>query len=237
MTGILKILRWVRQKLFPTKRQVSYSQKGEDLIVGFLMKMLGISHPSYLDIGAYSPTHLSNTYFFYKAGSRGVCIEPNPELYREIKRKRKEDTCLNIGIGTSPKETKSNYYVMSVKTLSTFSKEEAEYLDKSTNKKIEKVIEIPLLPINNILREYFKDRPLNFVSLDTEGYDYAILKSWDFRTYRPDVFCIETLTYNEDKKERKLDEIINLMVENGYIVHADTYINTIFVDKQKWLNR
>jgi hypothetical protein len=39
------------------------------------------------------------------------------------------------------------------------------------------------------------------------------------------------LTYAEDKSERKIEEISALMHSKGYFTYADTYINTIFVDK------
>lgn len=75
------------------------------------------------------------------------------------------------------------------------------------------------------------------MSLDTEGYVFKILKSLDFKNFRPEVFCVETLTYTENKTEKKETEIIDFMIEKGYFVYADTYINTIFVDKNKWINR
>ncbi len=64
-----------------------------------------------------------------------------------------------------------------------------------------------------------------------------ILQNFDFETYRPAVFCVETLTYTEDKSERKLTEIIELMHANGYLTYADTYINTVFVDAAAWKRR
>lgn len=99
-----------------------------------------------------------------------------------------------------------------------------------------KTIKIELKVINEILEKYFERCP-NLVSLDVEGMDYEILDSFDFRKYRPDVFCLETLSYNEDKSERKLTEIIDLMHENDYLTYADTYVNTIFVDKAAWDGR
>ena len=51
------------------------------------------------------------------------------------------------------------------------------------------------------------------------------------------IFCIETLTFFQDKTEEKLGYIIDYMNENGDMTYADTYINTIFVDKSAWRNR
>jgi hypothetical protein len=67
--------------------------------------------------------------------------------------------------------------------------------------------------------------------------DFQILQSLDLDKWRPEVFCIETLTYTEDKTERKLREIIDHMLGKDYMVYADTYINTIFVDRKTWQRR
>jgi len=213
----------------------SYSQCGEDLIVEFILDALKISKPSYLDIGAHHPTFLSNTYLFYRKGGHGVCIEPDPVLCRELKGRRRRDICLNVGIGIT-QEDEASFYILSSRALSTFSREEAERYQGYGHHKIEQVIRMPLVPVNDIIRKYFSEPP-RFVSLDTEGMDLAILKTFDFGSFRPPVFCVETLTYTEDKLENKIPEIIDLMVSKGYRIYADTFINSIFVDEEAWNGR
>ena len=77
----------------------------------------------------------------------------------------------------------------------------------------------------------------DFVSLDVEGLDTEILKSLDFSRFRPEVFCVETLDYSEDKTARKNQDIFRIMENNGYVVYADTNLNTIFVEKEVWSKR
>lgn len=213
----------------------SYSQCGEDLIVEFILNAIGVCEMSYLDIGAHHPFHLSNTALFYGKGFNGVCIEPDPTLFKEIQKYRKRDICLNIGVGLEDREIEADFFIMSSRTLNTFSREQAIEYEAYGNQKIEEVKKISLQHIDYILKQF--SRKPNFVSLDVEGMDYEILKTFDFKRYRPEVFCLETLTYTEDQTERKITEIIDLMDSNGYMVYADTYINTIFVDELVWKNR
>jgi FkbM family methyltransferase len=215
---------------------MSYAQCGEDIIINFVLEQLGRSKPSYLDIGAHHASYLSNTYFFYKKGAVGVCVEPDPLLCENIKRKRKKDKCLNIGIGVNQADKDAPFYVLSVKTLSTFSKIEAERYASYGNHKIDKVLNIPLVTVNDVIKNNFSNCP-DFISLDVEGWDMQILKSLDFSQYRPPVFCIETLTYTENKSERKITEIIDYMLSQNYFLYADTYINSIFVDSETWAKR
>ncbi|QWD21886.1 FkbM family methyltransferase [Polynucleobacter paneuropaeus] len=125
---------------------------------------------------------------------------------------------------------------MSTPTLNTFSSEEAARYAASGNHFVtaKKLIEIQT--INYIIENNFMYCP-NLVSLDIEGWDLIVLNSLDFDRYRPEIFCIETLSYTEDNSERKLTEIIEFMHQKDYVTYADTYINTIFVERSCWENR
>jgi FkbM family methyltransferase len=215
-------------------RRISYSQSGEDLIIDQIFMTLGRKQITYLDLGANHPTRFSNTYLFYQRGNSGVCVEPDPLLQPLFKKWRSRDTLLTCGVGME--EGEAEFYIMTTNTLNTFSKEEAERYQGYGTQKIEKVIKLPLKPVNWMLDEYFEKSP-NLISLDIEGLDFQILSNFDLAKWRPDVFCIETLTYTEDKTERKLDNIIEYMKAKDYMVYGDTYINTIFVEKDAWHKR
>jgi len=214
--------------------KVSFSQCGEDILVEHIFMVLGIRQIRYLDIGAHHPNYLSNTKLFYLKGNRGVCVEADPSLVPAFGHDRPDDVCLNVGVGMQ--EGEADFYIMSPTTLNTFSEQEAERYASNGKHRIERILKMPLMTVNRIMEEHFEGVP-NYVSLDVEGMDLAILKSFDFKRFRPLVFCIETLTYVEDKSERKLTEIIEFMQTQGYFVYADTYINSIFVDSNAWNSR
>ena len=212
----------------------SYSQSGEDIIIKNLLEnYFQKDKITYLDIGAYHPYNLSNTYIFYKNGSSGICIEPDNFLYEFYKEKRPNDICINAGIGVNG-NTEADFFIMSVKTLNTFSRDDAEYVQKEYGYNIQEVVKVKLLNINDIVLEYFNEPP-DFVSLDVEGLDYEIIKTFDFNKCRPFVFCIETINFEEDRRKQKKNmEIINHMINNDYFIYGETFINTIFVDKKAW---
>lgn len=218
------------------QRPTSYAQSGEDLIVDFVFRAMRVEYPTYLDIGAHHPTHFSNTYFFYIRGSSGVTVEPDPMLHRELRKKRPKDVHLNVGVGGSSAVTLP-FYVMSTKTLNSFSKAEAERYQGTGMHRIDKILDISVVTIGEILSSHFPDRPPDFVSVDVEGLDLQIIRSFDFSRCRPAIVCVETLTFSESREETKVAEIIDHMCDHGYFVYADTYINSIFVDRQKWLAR
>lgn len=209
--------------------KISYSQCGEDLIVRYVFDFLKIPTPTYLDIGAHHPTFLSNTYLFYQQGSSGLNIEPDPKLFEPFPKQRSRDTNLNIGI--SDQEGDLPFYVMSAPTLNTFSEVDARSAVAQGRIKIEKIFPVKVRPINAVLQEFLPDVPLDFLSIDVEGLDFAILNSMDFARWRPKVICAETITYSETNQGKKIPQISGLLHEEGYRAYADTHINTIFVDR------
>jgi FkbM family methyltransferase len=228
-----KLLRFVKTSVFPINYR-SYSQAGEDRILYHLFNTMGVTHPSYLDIGANLPIEGSNTYFFYETGSNGVCIEADPSLFENLSRIRKNDKCLNIGI-TYDDRKEADFYVFPIPALNTLSKEEADFREKNGSFKVQKVIKIPLKTINEIIEENFDKAP-DLISIDVEGIDLEVLKSLDFNKYRPLVICAETITYSENRTERKITEILDFITSKGYFIYADTHINTIFVDEERFKN-
>jgi FkbM family methyltransferase len=241
----MKILGKLKRYVFPSDilepsidyHKSSYSQTGEDVIVDFIFEQLKINKPTFLDIGAHHPFYINNTFLFYKKGFYGVNIEPDPLLIRAFEKYRPNDKNLNIGIGFLDDTQEADFYLMSVKTLNTFLKEEAQKYQSSGAHKIEEVIKVPLVSCNKIIELYFGATAPNFVSIDVEGLDFEIIKSFDFKKFRPEIFCIETLTYSENNSEKKLNNIINYVCSKDYMIFADTYINTIFVDKVSWQKR
>ena len=213
----------------------SYSQCGEDMIVNFIAAALGISNFKYLDIGAYHPSKLSNTYYFYKNNYTGVCIEPDPTLFREFLLEREKDICLNIGVSGSEKGV-SDFYVFEQKTLNTFSSGEAKRYQNEEGQKLETIVPVELCSLNNIIKQYFSVHP-SFISLDIEGMDLEVIRSFDFAAFPVEIFCIETLTFSTNNMEHKVEDISEIMHANGYMTYADTYINTIYVKENIWKNR
>ena len=81
------------------------------------------------------------------------------------------------------------------------------------------------------MKQYFSPHP-NFISLDVEGLDLQILQSLDFEKFKPEVICVETITFGYmNNTEMKINEIADFMSTKGYSIYADTHINTIFCRK------
>ncbi len=237
---ISKLKKVLVSSFFPHVRR-SYSQSGEDIIISDLFLRLGIPNPDYLDIGANDPISLNNTYRLYTRGSRGVCIEPNPVMYKRLLQKRPQDIIINAGVAFDEKQ-QADFYMFPAQFhgLNTFSKEEAAFWEHTGNEEIgrhkpEQVICMKLIDINEIMEKYFTRQP-NLVSIDVEGLDLEIAKLINFEKFKPEVFCLETLGFVGGNKEINKTEIVDFFISKGYFVYANTYINTIFCRMDAYIN-
>ena len=207
----------------------SFAQSGEDIITAFAFDYLGIEDVTYLDIGAYDPVLINNTYFFYKKGHRGVLVEPNVVMCEKLRAVRQGDTVLEAGIGIDT-VSEAEYYVMTEPSWSTFSREEAEHQERTTNGavSIAEVRMLPLIHVNDVMAEHFDGAP-SFLSIDAEGWHIAILESIDYERFRPAAICVETLVSGANET---IHEIPAFMETKGYVARGASFVNTIFVDSE-----
>ena len=209
----------------------SFAQQGEDLILyNLLWHDLKIQAPSYLDIGAGDPVLSNNTYALYLTGSRGVLVEPNPELVRKLKAVRPGDVVVGCGVGLT-ETTEADYFVIRGRwPLNTFSREAvAEYRRASAEDPVEKVLKMPLVPINRLMADCFGDAP-DLLSVDIEGLDLAVFRTMDFRAHRPAVICAET---KKPGMSHDNTPVARLLRTKGYVACAGSLYNTIFVDRDR----
>jgi FkbM family methyltransferase len=214
---------------FPEGVNPSYAQCGEDLVVSQIFEFLKIDRPTYLDVGAFLPIYSNNTYLFYQRGARGVLVEPNVDLVPELKRKRPKDVVLGVGIGIT-EAASAPYYCLTLAQWNTFSKDEAERLvAKSAGQvKIEKVVPLPLVPINRVIAEHFPGKGPDYLSIDVESLELAILQTLDFARFRPRVICSETLVALSLRNDPAVGEFL---AGHGYEARGMTYANTVYIDK------
>ena len=222
----------VKLRLRPQKTKLSYAQFGEDILVSSIFWRLQISQPLYLDIGAYDPKFLSNTYYFYRRGGSGVCVEPDPARREAFRRARRRDLCLSVGVGAEDKEAVP-FYVLSEPSLSTFDEAGARRHAESGQARIRAVVSVPVYCLNTLIEKHCPRCP-DFLSVDVEGIDLEILQAMDFERFRPVVICVETIDFYTQAKQ---SDVIDFLRAKGYRVQADTVINTIFVDERAWAAR
>lgn len=206
----------------------SFSQKGEDLILDkiFANKNRGF----YVDVGANNPDVFNNTKKFYLKGWKGINIEPNPMLLKRFKIERKRDINLNFGIGI--KRGFASFYEFEVSSISTFSKNDKENKIK-LGYRLKNEAKIKVYRLEEIMRKFCKKK-IDFMNVDTEGMDLEVLKSNDWKMFRPKAVCVETgdvwSTLSSELENNKKKLIDRFMISNSYRIFYSNDLNTIYVE-------
>jgi len=84
--------------------------------------------------------------------------------------------------------------------------------------------EVKTNSLANILDEQPAINQIDFMSVDAEGHDLAVLKSNNWHKYRPDIVMIES--------NNEFSAIRPFMDSNDYLHIFSNYYNAIFVNKR-----
>lgn len=220
----LDLIRLTSRSLFLN----SHTPYGEDIIIDKLLewKKKGF----YVDVGAYDPSRFSNTKRFYLKGWQGINIEPNPENIAKFYKERPRDRNLNIGIADRTGIRK--FYVFEPSSLSTFDSNVAKNY-RRLGFKVFKIHKVKVLRLASVLARYCNRRNIDFLNIDTEGLDFQVLKSNNWKKFRPKVICLEIPSLsnpNESNPDRKLGSATKRFFSRlGYKMAARTISNAFFV--------
>ncbi len=180
------------------------SQIGQDIWVNSVLG--NKTNGFFIELGACDGLYNSNTLFFEKhLGWDGICIEPNDIYFEKLKGNRK---C---------KLSNSLVYLESG-ILTDFSLCEAtsgipdENIGPFTKK--EKIVKKYTSTLEEVLDSFDAPSIIDYLSLDVEGQEYNILKTFPFNKYK---FRCLTVEHNEPHIGPVMQmKIRRLLEENGY---------------------
>lgn len=178
----------------------SYSQHGQDLFVYetfFKDRTAGV----FVDVGAYDGVTFSNTFLFERLGWHGICIEPLPGTFEKLQAARKA-VCVNCavsdnaGIGTMLEvDMPSGFEKMYSGLKANFDDRHRKTITQWG--KNAKELKVPIKRLADILTENAIKR-IDYMSIDTEGSEWKILRDFDFRANDVRVLSIEN-NYQDEK--------------------------------------
>ena len=165
---------------------VSYAQNREDVL---LARCFPGPAGFYVDIGAADPVAHSVTKWFSEQGWTGINVEPSRDFFRKIEADRTRDINLNVGV-SDVRGQLTFYEIVQFSGCSTFVPEVAAEYRRGGRTVTEWAIEM------QTLAEIFAahaptDRPVDFLKIDVEGLEPAVLAGMDFRRWRPKVLVVE----------------------------------------------
>lgn len=172
-----------------------YSQYGQDLAC--LKLLQEIESGTFIDIGANDGLTGSNSLLFEKKGWQGICVEPHPLTFAKLKDVRDCD-CLNACI--ADKDSMVDF--LAVHGVANMLSGIESFMDQKHKMRIDQEItkegsrteriEIEALSPSTLI-DRFSLSKIDFLSVDTEGCELPILKSFLSESIipKPKVICVE----------------------------------------------
>ena len=172
----------------------------------------------FLEIGAYDGITGSNTYFLEKnLNWEGIIIECNPIMVQKCREYRNCIICDKAIYKESNKEIEiiipEGKEIVGGKEqlagIKEYIKPESLNAFKDSYKQ-QKTINVKTININDLL-EQNNIYEIDYVSLDIEGYELEVLKSWDFKNFR-----VKYLTIEHGNVARYQKEIREFLLTKGF---------------------
>tara|TARA_B100001093_G_C26625160_1_gene926412 strand:+ start:80 stop:910 length:831 start_codon:yes stop_codon:yes gene_type:complete len=190
------------------------SQLYQDLFASFIVE--NNFDKTFLEFGATNGIDLSNTYTLENYFSwTGALAEPDINWIESLKKNRTKSKIITKCIW-SKSEEKMNFFSSKAGVLSTlddFKKSDIKSMPGNTAQRIKEGvnIEVETISLNQVIEDEFNNKSPSYISIDTEGSEFEILKSFNFSKYHPVVFTIE---HNFTDLQQRIDQ---LMLDNNYI--------------------
>jgi len=182
----------------------SKSQLGQDVLA---LSYVGTGKPGYfVEFGATNGLDLSNTYMLEKKfGWKGILCEPAKIWHKDLFSNR--DSIIDTRCVFNSTGEQLDFSEATTSHLSTVEK----FVESDSHtRKVSERYKVTTVTLGDLLRDHKAPNYIDFISIDTEGSEYLILRDFDFEKYQFGLICVEhNFTENRGK-------ISDLLYSKGY---------------------
>ena len=203
---------------------IAYSQNLEDVMLKRVFK--DCLNGFYVDIGAWHPSDHSVTRAFYDSGWSGINVEPNAYYYDLLESSRRRDVNLKLLVGSH--SGVAQFYQIKGAGLSTVNRADAERLKAFGW--VNHEVSLPMITLADLFQKYVKHREIDFLKIDVEGHERAVIEGGDWIRFRPKVLVVEAI--DSVTMEPRWSDWEPLLISSGYIFAWFDGINRFYVSSE-----
>jgi hypothetical protein len=199
---------------------MSFSQLGQDLaVLGFYKQKEG---GYFIEVGASDGIELSNTYLLEtKYKWKGICCEPIPKRFEKLVKNRPNSVCFNNAIYNKSGLSLTFSIANTFDLLSGISEHITNHIAVVNANKTD--ITVNTLTLTDVLDKANAPEFIEYMSLDTEGSELEILKSFDFSKY---TFGLIDVEHNFQEPIRT--QIRSLLLSKGYVYKGENHWDDMY---------
>ncbi len=182
----------------------------------------------FVEVGANRPRRESQTWHLEQLGWTGILIEPQPDLAEELRRARSAQVFAVAC--SSPANAGRRMRLHVAGALSSLDRHRM-----APGAQAEKVIEVPVRTLDDILLEARAPAAFDFLSVDVEGHELEVLSGFDFARWRPRLVLLEDHV-GDLSKHRFVKaagyRLIRRVENNGWYVPRDA--DVAVAPRERW---
>ncbi len=194
-----------------------HSQFGEDR---YVYHHLGLPVKGvFVDVGAGHPRQFSNTYFFERNGWQGLCVDADPVHCALLREERATVEWAAVGLQEGEIEFAQAYSAAFSSVLQT---------DKTRSRlKVPSraIIRVPAHRLEALLQKH-EIGEIDLLSIDVEGMEGDVWRSFDPELHKPKVVIVEYYTFGLGNEA---DQLKALFAQHPYRLVRTTCANLIYV--------
>jgi len=205
----------------------------EERALELVREFFGGERGFFVDVGANHPFSGSQSWHLEQLGWRGILVEPQPQLAEQLRQTRKAKVFAAACSSPENAGRRLPFYVAGPLSA----------LDRgrmAPGSSVDTVIDVPVMTLDELLREAGAPQPLSFLSLDVEGHEIEALRGFDFARWQPRLILIEDhvgdLTRHRFMRGSGY-RLVRRTGYNGWYVPADSPVHFGFADQMEILRK
>lgn len=188
--------------------QRSKAQLQQDLVAQYISRHVTDRNRFFVEFGATDGVTLSNSYFLEADGWEGILVEPDVNWHSELDKNRKgkiDKRCVYSDSGLEVEFINSDIGELSAVKI------HANNDGWGMTRHKGKTSIVKTVSLENLLLENEAPRVIDYLSIDTEGSEYEIIKNFNFHNWE---IIFITIEHNFGLNQKYIDE---KMSENKYV--------------------
>jgi FkbM family methyltransferase len=197
-------------------------------------KYLNFNDGFYIEAGANDGTAQSNTISLEQKGWSGLLIEPNQYQLSVCKNNRSDknifEHCALVSFEHKGLTIRGNFAEQNVddslvgQVTVPLDYWDHDQLTAAKEKLSRENIDVPAKTLQSLIDQHGLTH-IDFLSLDTEGYEYEAMNGLDFSRNPPRYIRVETSSY-----QHRIDDMVRYLGTKGYIFRGMSSINDCFFE-------
>lgn len=200
--------------------RLSWAQFGEDLVA---RDILGLQKGYYVDVGCNHPEKWSNTYLFYIHGWNGLLVDANQDLIAACSKRRPLDAteCCLLG----DEEGEGEIAIYDEHALS--SAVSGHNVERRGMARLVETRRIRKTTLTRLLEKNNAPADIDFLSIDVEGMDLAVLRGLDMARFRPKLVAVEDASFVPARPAES--HVVQFLKDRGYRLYSHVHPTLFFL--------